>query len=69
MQNGMLKVKLTSPPVGGAANDELIRLFAKTFDVPRSQVEIVSGAAAKSKRIRLHGVSPAAVDASLKPKM
>lgn len=48
-----LKVRIASPPVDGAANAELIKLLAKTFDVSKSQVEIVSGQISKTKQIKI----------------
>lgn len=51
--DGALKVKLNAPPVDGAANAELIKLLAKEFDVPRSQVEILSGNTSKSKQVKI----------------
>ena len=55
--DGAVKVRLTSPPVDGAANAELIKLLAKKLGVARSAVEIVSGAAARTKQMRVTGVS------------
>ena len=49
--NGALKVKLNSPPVDGAANDELVRLLSKEFRLSRSTIEIVSGQTARTKRV------------------
>ncbi len=51
-----LKVKLKSPPVDGAANKELIKLFSTKFGVAKSEVEIVSGEASRTKRLRIHGL-------------
>ncbi len=48
-----LKVRIASPPVDGAANVELIKLLAKTFDVSNSQVEIISGQTSKTKQIKI----------------
>ncbi len=55
--DGVLKVRLAAPPVDGEANDELVRLLAKHFDVSRQQVEIVSGQTAKNKLVRISGVT------------
>ena len=55
--DGTVKVRLSSPPVDGAANVELIKLFAKRLGVPRSAVEIVSGETSKTKRLRVDGVT------------
>ena len=55
--DGNLKVRISSPPVDGAANAELISLLAKTFRVAKSAVEIVSGQSSKTKQIRISGVT------------
>lgn len=54
---GAVKVRLASPPVDGAANAELIKLFAKTLGVAKSDVEILSGQASKTKQLRIAGVT------------
>jgi uncharacterized protein (TIGR00251 family) len=54
--DGAVKVRLASPPVDGAANAELIKLFAKKLGVAKSDVDIVSGQASKSKTLRITGV-------------
>ena len=55
--DGCLKVRISAPPVDGAANDEVIRFLAKLFGVARSSVSIVSGEASKTKRIRVAGAT------------
>ena len=55
--DGPLKVRITAPPVEGAANAELIRLLAKSFGVPRSNVSIVGGESSKKKRIKIENLS------------
>ena len=55
--NGALRVRLAAAPVDGAANDELRRLLARTFNVPRSSVQLVSGLDSRTKRIRIGGVN------------
>jgi uncharacterized protein (TIGR00251 family) len=67
-QNGTLKIKLKSPPVDGAANEELIRLLAKFLGIPRGEINIVSGHTSKNKRIRITGLTPAEIAAILQPK-
>ncbi len=64
--DGALKVRLSSPPVDGAANAELVKLLAKSFGVAKSDVEIISGSASKAKRIRISGASASAIEAILK---
>lgn len=54
---GVMKVRLGAPPVDGAANQELIRLLAKLFDVTRADVQLISGATSKNKVVRVSGIS------------
>ncbi len=55
--DGAVKVRLTAAPVDGAANAELIKLFSKELKLSRSQIEIVSGETAKTKLLKLTGVT------------
>lgn len=50
-----LKVKLTSPPVEGKANEELIEILAKEFRIRKKDIEIISGRTSKNKVVRLSG--------------
>lgn len=66
--DGVLKVKLSSPPVDGAANAELIKLFSKTFNLSKSEIEIIGGATSRTKLIRLINVDAERVRAILQSK-
>lgn len=55
--DGALKIRISSAPVDGAANAELIRLFAKHFGVSKSDVTILNGETSKNKRIKIANVS------------
>lgn len=55
--DGALKVKIAAPPVGGAANAELVKFFAKKLAVAKADVEIVSGRASRVKLVRVTGVT------------
>jgi uncharacterized protein len=57
--NGALRIRIAAPPAEGAANKELIRLLAKTFKLPKNAVVIISGAASKSKIVRIEGANSA----------
>lgn len=49
-----IKLRITTPPVGGKANRHVIALLAKTFKVARANVSIVKGKTARSKCVRIH---------------
>ncbi len=57
VHEGALKVALTAAPVDGAANEALRKLLARALGVPKSDVEIVRGARARNKLLRVQGVS------------
>ena len=63
--DGGLKVRLQSPPVGGAANAELLDVLSAAFGVPRRAVTIAGGASSRTKRVRLDGVDEPRVAAVL----
>lgn len=50
-----LKIRLAAPPVDGQANEALIAFLAEAFGVPKRQVELISGHASRSKRVRVIG--------------
>ena len=54
---GILRVRISAPPVDGAANEEVVRLIAKRLGVARSSVGIMSGPASRNKRIRIEGIT------------
>ena len=53
VQGDALKIRLTSPPVDGAANKLCREFLAELFKVPKSAVEIVSGEASRHKRVKI----------------
>lgn len=56
--DGALKIKIAAAPFDGAANAELIKVLAKFFQVSKSAVEIIYGAASKTKTVRISGANP-----------
>lgn len=48
-----LKVKVTAAPEDGKANKAVIELLAKTFHIPKSKIEIVSGSTSQFKTVSL----------------
>jgi uncharacterized protein (TIGR00251 family) len=59
IHDGALKIAIQAPPVDGAANDELIRFLAKTFSLPKSNIQITSGHTGKRKVLALNGITKA----------
>ena len=66
--DGALRVRITAPPVDGAANRELIRLLAKTFNLPQNAIEIIAGNNSKNKIVRIDGADVARLEQLIQPK-
>ena len=62
-----LLVRLSAPPVEGAANDALIAFLAERLSVARRDVRIVSGERGRQKRVSIAGVGAAHVLRALTP--
>lgn len=58
IQGEELKIRLTSPPVDGAANKLCREFVADLFNVSRSSVEIISGEKSRHKRLRIISSHP-----------
>jgi len=50
------KIRLTSAPVDGAANSQLIKLLSKKLSLPARSVRITSGETSRMKLIRIDGL-------------
>ena len=61
LQGGVLRVKVTAPPVEGKANRAVIELLASHLRVPKSSIRIVSGEHAPLKLIEVAGLDSATV--------
>lgn len=49
LYDGIPKLKITAPPVDGAANAEIIKIFSKLLNIPKSDIIISSGQASRIK--------------------
>jgi uncharacterized protein (TIGR00251 family) len=58
-REGALVVRLTAPPVEGAANEALARFLGRALGVAPSAVSVVSGATGRDKVVRVAGVDTA----------
>jgi len=59
-----LKIRLTAPPVDGKANQHLLKYLANLCGVRRNQVQLISGANGRNKRIAIEfpKTLPAGID-------
>ncbi len=56
-EDGVLVVRLTSPPVEGAANTALVKLVSKTLKIARGRIRIVSGEKSRNKVLDVNGLA------------
>lgn len=56
IQDGAFKIKVTAPPVEGAANEACIRLLAGELGLKKSQMEISSGAKSRKKTVTVKNI-------------
>lgn len=52
-RDGMLCVRTTAPPVGGAASEAVIELVADALGLRRSEVLLIGGERSRQKRLLL----------------
>jgi len=63
--DGLLKLRVTAPPVEGRANEACLRLLAGALDLPISRLRIVSGQHARLKKIQIATASAQTIRAQL----
>ena len=52
---GALKVAVTAPPEDGRANDAVLRLLARSLDLPLRAFTLLRGASARDKLVAISG--------------
>jgi uncharacterized protein (TIGR00251 family) len=67
VHDGALKVSLTTPPTDGRANQALVAFLAAELHIPRARVTLLTGAASRSKSLRIAGLSAAQLRTALDP--
>ncbi|MBI4274900.1 MAG: DUF167 domain-containing protein [Rhizobiales bacterium] len=58
-ERAVLKARVRAAPSEGEANDALIRLIAKSLDVPPRNISVAAGATTRTKRLNVAGDGPA----------
>ena len=56
-RNGVLYIKLTAPPVEGAANKAAVEFLADQLGIKKSQITLVSGSTSRDKTFEVIGLS------------
>ncbi|PIV84434.1 MAG: YggU family protein [Nitrospirae bacterium CG17_big_fil_post_rev_8_21_14_2_50_50_9] len=54
---GALRIRLTSPPVEGAANKRCIRFLSKKLRIAQSRISILRGERSREKILRVQGLT------------
>ncbi len=65
-EDGTLRIRVTAPPVEGAANEAVVALLAEVLGIAKSNIDIVAGLTGTSKLVSIIGIDPAQVDAKLR---
>ena len=66
LHNGLLKIKITAPPIDGKANEGLIAFLSDYFDIPKRDIVLVRGETGRTKTVELLGLSEQLVKEKLK---
>ncbi|RJX17122.1 MAG: DUF167 domain-containing protein [Ammonifex sp.] len=62
LSEGVLRVRVSAPPVNGRANRALLKYLGDVLSVPVSRLSILRGESSREKAVRVEGL-PAAVAA------
>ena len=65
---GVLRVKVSAPPIKGKANRELITFLSRLLGVGKGSVNIIKGHTARNKVVAIDGLSREEVMKRLSPK-
>ena len=53
---------MASPPTGNRANDEVVALVAREFNVKEAAVTLTAGTSSRQKRVKLEGIDVRAAE-------
>ena len=62
MDDGSVRIRITAPPVEGAANQALVEFLAQLLSIHKNQIEIVAGLSSERKLVSLVGIAPQSVE-------
>jgi uncharacterized protein len=52
-----IKIKVNAPPVGGAANEELIEVLSEELGIKKTSIKILRGMSSRNKVVEIEGVT------------
>ena len=56
-ENSRLKIRISSPPVDGAANEELLRFIKKITGLPNNCIHLIRGDTSRSKDLLIINIT------------
>jgi uncharacterized protein (TIGR00251 family) len=65
LRDGYVRLRLTAPPVEGAANTACLAFLARTLGISRAQLHLQAGAKSRDKLVHITGLTPAQVAAAM----
>ena len=65
VRDGRIVVRVTAPPVDGAATAAAVLVLAKALDVPPTTIRVMSGQASRNKTVTVAGLNAADVASRL----
>ena len=65
LHDGALRIDVTAAPEKGKANEAIMALLAKSFEIAKSSIELISSPANPQKRFLLGGIQLAAAEKRL----
>ena len=69
LSDGTVKIRLTSPPVEGQANQALVDFLSEVLEVPPSHIDIVAGITGRDKLISILDMDANAVQQKILKKL
>lgn len=66
IRGGVLRARVTAPPVDGKANKALCRLVAKRLGIAPSNVHVIRGLSSRNKVLSVKGLGKAALERVLR---
>jgi uncharacterized protein (TIGR00251 family) len=60
-RGGAMLIRLSAPPVEGAANAALIAFLSEKLRIPQRSIRVVAGEHARTKRVAIAGIRKAMV--------
>jgi len=57
LHDGALKIRLTTPPVDGKANQALVKFLSKTLKISKTQIKLTQGETSRNKTLRISGIT------------